>query len=273
MEQLEQEDFAQIWKDLYIWTKMLTRELSTNNIKLDKYSYWLYDRTLYLLDAFIPVHQQDNTAVQMILIRALFEIKVKASSYNDDPGKAVNKANKAIVDDVKNFIKIAKKGDSFTAQIIRSQVNLDHVSIGKPEKRPETIKAAADDADLSFDYELFYWLTSMFVHSAPLSFLILDVEDSKQIEIFTILGELASNNKLNSLIFIGNLLWVTEYLFGQILPPNCQDFLSYLRRSEKELYKQIIGLELRSDPNIPIGEILYTTTDGKEIRLKRRQRK
>src|SRR5262245_50716410 len=135
MGQLERDEFDQIWKDLYSWTKMLTHELTTNNIKLDKYSYWLYDRALYLLDAFIPVHQQANTPVQMILIRALFEIKVKASSYQDDPGRSINKANKSIVDDVKNFVKIAKKGNSFTSQIIRSQISLDQISIGRPEKR------------------------------------------------------------------------------------------------------------------------------------------
>jgi hypothetical protein len=272
MNQPERDDFDQIWKELYIWTKMLTQELSKNSISLDKYSYWLYDRSLHLLDAFIPVHQQANTPVQMILIRTLFEIKVKASAYQDDPNKAINKANKSIVDDSKSFIRLAKKSNSFTSQIIRSQIDLDKVSIGKPEKRTETVKIAANEADLSFDYEIFYWLTSMFVHSAPLSFVILDNEAQKS-EIWNTLKLLSTNNKLNSLIFIGNLLWITEYLFDHILPQNCKDFLSHLRDMEKALYKQLMDMEISSDSNIPIGEILYITEDGKELRLKRNQRK
>lgn len=82
-------DFSDKWKEVYKIISSIGKDLNQNSI--DKYSYSLYDRALYIFDAHVAIEQTNNVSASNILLRSLYEIKVKASKYQDDRSLEIKK--------------------------------------------------------------------------------------------------------------------------------------------------------------------------------------
>lgn len=268
-------DFSDKWKEVYKIIKSIGKDLSNNSI--DKYSYSLYDRALYIFDAHVTIEQTNNTSVSNILLRSLYEIKVKASKYQDDRNLEIKNTNAQIKKEIERFLEKIEKGQSFTSQIfwkhLKDKKFEFQVSSGNIEHKRKTIKKEFEEADLGFDYDILYWLTSLFIHTNPLSLVIEHKEQYPQNEIFEILSTISRDMDIINIQVLGTLLWITKYLFGEILSEETNDLIDNLWTSKRELISKKYSIEWKVDLNLEIGTMKVVTNDGKEMILKRKQRK
>lgn len=268
-------DFSDKWKEVYKIIKSIGKDLNSNSI--DKYSYSLYDRALYIFDAHVAIEQTNNTSVSNILLRSLYEIKVKASKYQDDRNLEIKNTNSQIKNEIERFLKKIEKGQSFTSQTLwkhlkdkkfKFQVNSEGL-----EYKRKTIKKNFEEADLGFDYDILYWLTSLFIHTNPLSLVIEHKEQYPPSEIFEILSTISRDMDMINIQVLGTLLWITEYLFEEILSKETNDMIDNLWTSIRELISKKYDIEWKVDPNLETGTMKAVTNNGKEMILKRKQRK
>lgn len=268
-------DFSDKWKEVYKIIESIGKDLKQNSI--DKYCYSLYDRTLYVFDAYVSIEQTNNTSVSNILLRSLYEIKVKASKYQDDRNLEIKNTNAQIKNEIERFLKKIEKGQSFTSQILWKHLKDKkfefQVDSESAEFKRKTIKKNFEEADLGFDYDILYWLTSLFIHTNPLSLVIEHKEQYPKNEIFDILSVISRDMDMINIQVLGTLLWITKYLFEEILSKETNDLIDNLWASKRELISKKYGIEWKVDPNVEIGTMKAVTDDGKEMILKRKQKK
>lgn len=268
-------DFSDKWKEVSKIIKSIGKDLNNNSI--DKYSYSLYDRALYIFDAYVIIEQTNNTSVSNILLRSLYEIKVKASKYQDDRNLEIKSTNAQIKNEIERFLKKIEKGQSFTSQILWKHLKDKkfelQVNSGDAEYKRKTIKKNFEEADLGFDYEILYWLTSLFIHTNPLSLVIEHKEQYPKNEIFEILSDISQDMDILNIQILGTLLWITKYLFEEILSKETNDLIDSLWSSKREIISKKYSIEWKVDPNLEIGTMKAVTNEAEEIILKREQRK
>jgi len=206
-------DFDEIWSKFYQIIKLIGKDIQDKSI--DVYCYSLYDRALYIFDAHVAIEKTNNISAIAILLRPLYEIKIKASKYQDDKASEIKTANNDINKEIERFRKKVDNGDSVTFQLIRKyfKENLSEIklSIDSEEKRT-TIKSNSEKADLAFDYETLYWITSLFTHSHPLSLVLEHKDQFDQNIIFKILDTMIRDMDLMNIHVLGTMLWITNFL-------------------------------------------------------------
>jgi hypothetical protein len=75
-------DFKNKWNFFYKIITRVSKDIKNKNI--DIYTYSLYDRSLYLYDAYVLIEKTNNISAMTILLRSLYEIKIKASKLQDN---------------------------------------------------------------------------------------------------------------------------------------------------------------------------------------------
>ena len=272
---IKEADFSTNWKEIYALIKLIGIDITNNEI--DKYAYSLYDRALYIYDSYVLIEKTNNVSVCHILMRSLYEIKVKSSKYQDDKDLEIHNSNIEIKREIKRFLKKVEEGKSFTAQILRKTLNTRDIKVEVAPKeslnKRKTIKSNFDDGDLSFDYEILYWINSLFVHSNSLSLAIEHKESYPENKIFNTLSGITRNMDMLNLSTIGTLLWITTYLFEEILSDETTNLINELwKKNINTLFKnQNINWEI--DSNIGLGTMKIINEDGITTELKRQQRK
>jgi len=268
-------DFSEQWKKVYKIIKLIGKDLNESSI--DHYSYSLYDRALFIFDAYVAIEKTNNVSVSNILLRSLYEIKVKASKYQDNKNLEIQNTNVQLKVEIERFLDKIEKGESFSSQILWENLKDKKFDIKinseKIEYKRKTIRKNFEEADLGFDYEILYWLTSLFIHTNPLSLAIEHKEQYPENKIFDILSTLVRDMDLVNFQVLGTLLWITRYLFDEILSEDTNDLIEKLWASKRELISKKYGFEWHTDPNVKIGTMKIVNADGKETLLKRQQRK
>lgn len=269
-------EFSELWSDFYKIIKSVSIDLKENSIEI--YSYSLYDRALFIFDAYVLIEKTNNVAALHILLRSLYEIKVKASKYEDDRGNEINITNINLKNEIENFLKKIEKGESFTSQVLwmglknkKYEIKINS-SVASDNKR-NTIKKDFENADLGFDYEILYWLTSLFVHTSPLSLAIEQKSNYPENEIFDTLSSIVRDIDMLNINVLGTVLWITKYLFSEILSRNTNELIDKIWESMRSIISQKYRLKWTVDSNVELGSIKFITTDGEEFILTRPQRK
>jgi len=148
-------------------------------------------------------------------------------------------------------------------------VNTFSTKDGNNTFKRRTIKDNADNADLGFDYELLYWLFSLFVHSHPLSLIIEQKEKYPKNEIIEFLSDISRDADLLNVNTLGTMLWITTYLFGDILSNKTKQSIDILWGFNRRVIEEKYNIEWKIDKKIKLGSMRI----GNEILLKRKQRK
>jgi hypothetical protein len=200
-----------------------------------------------------------------------------ASKYQDNKNLEIKNTNTQIKKEVERFLEKIEKGQSLTSQILwkhlkdkkfEFQVNSDSV-----EYKRKTIKKNFEEADLGFDYDVLYWLTSLFIHTNPLSLVIEHKEQYPKNEIFEILSAISRDMDIINIQILGTLLWITKYLFEEIFSEETNELIDNLWTSKREIISKKYDIEWKIDPNLEIGTMKVVSDDRKEMILKRKQRK
>lgn len=267
-------NFDKEWKSFYKIIKQINIDVKNNSI--DTYSYSLYDRTLYLLDAYIQIEKTNNISVMTILLRCLFEIKIKASNIQDDKNKEISNINIEIKQELEKFLIKIKNGDSYTSQILSDLLKDKEFNFttkdGKETLKRRTIRDRAKDADLEFDYEILYWISSLFIHSHPLSLFIEQKEKYPNNEIIDVLSYLIQDIDLLNINFLTTILWISTYLFEDIFSKTTKQEIDNLWDISRKLLIKKSNLKWEIDENINLGEMQIITKE-KTVILKRNQSK
>ena len=100
-------DFNTEWNLFYKIIKQVNIDMQDKNI--DTYSYALYDRALYIYDAYVDIEKNNNISVMTILLRSLFEIKIKASKLQDNKDEELSNTNVECKKEMENFLKKIEK--------------------------------------------------------------------------------------------------------------------------------------------------------------------
>ena len=264
-------DFNTEWNLFYKIIKQVNIDMQDKNI--DTYSYALYDRALYIYDAYVDIEKNNNISVMTILLRSLFEIKIKASKLQDNKDEELSNTNVECKKEMENFLKKIEKGTSFSSQIawmiFKNKKFTFSTKDGNNTFKRRTIKDNADNADLGFDYELLYWLFSLFVHSHPLSLIIEQKEKYPKNEIIEFLSDISRDADLLNVNTLGTMLWITTYLFGDILSNKTKQSIDILWEFNRRVIEEKYNIEWKIDKKIKLGSMRI----GNEILLKRKQRK
>lgn len=267
-------DFTETWSSFYEMTKSLGEDLKGKSV--DKYRYTLYDRALYIFDAHVIIEKKNNLSVIMILLRSLYEIKIKASKYQDDRNSEIEEANLEIKKEIEKFLERVEKGKSITFQILKEHLKDKKFEIKIKEERTnkrKTLRDNAEQADLGFDYETLYWLTSLFIHTHPLSLVIEHKEQYPENEIFQILDNLLRDVDLMNINVLGTMLWITTYLYEDIISSQTKKKIDGLWEISRELLSKKYEFNWIVDPNVELGTFRFMTDNGETIEFKRKQRK
>jgi len=261
-------DFKSIWKLLYELKSGISNDIKDKSI--DFYCYSLFDRALSILDAYVLLEEQKNIPVKHILLRCLYELKIKSSIYQDDSKAAIHEANVEIKREGEYFLKLVREGTSFLPQILRQFIST-HVTINIPEGieiKKKTIKKKAEEADLYFDYELLYWLDSLYIHSNPLALMLDHLYNSnKESEILKALNILANDKSLISLNFANTMAWISHYLYADKMSESTK--IIYERTTQELRNKFPSNLSFKGK----LGEMNIKFPNMEELNLKRNQRK
>lgn len=266
-------DFDEIWSKFYQIIKLIAKDIHGKSI--DVYCYSLYDRAIYIFDAHVAIEKTNNISAIAILLRSLYEIKIKASKYQDDKASEMKTANNDINKEIERFKKKVDSGESVTFQLIRKyfQEYLSEIkiSIDSEEKRT-TIKSNSEKADLAFDYETLYWITSLFTHSHPLSLVLEHKNQFDQNIIFKILDPFIRDMDLMNIHVLGTMLWITKYLYEDYFSQETKEKTDNLWAESREIISNKYNFEWKIDPSVEIGTFKYTNDEG-AFEIKRKQRK
>jgi len=263
-------NFEAEWKTFYKIIKLINKDIKSSSI--DKYAYSLYDRALYIFDAYVLIEKSNNASVQNILLRNLYEIKVKSAKYKKDRDTEIGKSNTKIKTEIEFFLKKIKTGKSFTSQILWERLkerNFQIVAINEiPNRQRKTIKNEFEDAGLGFDYEILYWLTSLFTHTNPLSLLIEQKEQYPQNEIIDILANISRDIDLLNINFLGTVLWITKYLFETEMSSQTLDEIEKLWEINRKKVSKKYNIDWKTSDNKKENEMTIEFDENK-INLKR----
>lgn len=268
-------NFEKVWQAFYQIIKQIGVDMK--NHPIDTYAYTLYDRALYLFDAYVAIEKTTNLSVCFILGRCLFEIKIKASQYQDDKNEAIANVEAEIKQEIERFLQKVRDGESFSAQALQHILKNRDFEIktksGREKVNRKTIKSRASEADLDFDYEIIYWLESLFVHSHPLSLMIEHKEAYNENVILNILAQVARDIDLLNTQVLSTMLWITRYLYENILSDFTQSQINELEKMSQDLFAQKFGAKWEVDEDVKLGTMKIINEQGEEIEFSRKQRK
>jgi len=265
--------FDNEWSLFYKIIKQIGIDMKKSRDSIDTYTYSLYDRSLYIYDSYVLIEKTNNVSVMTILLRSLYEIKIKASKLQDNKELELSNTNVELKKEMEKFLKKIEKGTSFSSQIMWSVLKDKpyrfRTKDGNNSFKRRTIKDNADDADLGFDYEISYWLYSLFVHAHPLSLMIEQKEKYPECEIIEYLSHITTDVDLLNLNFLGTILWITTYLFEDVLSKETRTNIKKLQENNITIMEKKFSIEIKIDKNIKLG----TMQIGDDILLRRKQRK
>jgi hypothetical protein len=263
-------DFKNKWNFFYKIITRVSKDIKNKNI--DIYTYSLYDRSLYLYDAYVLIEKTNNISAMTILLRSLYEIKIKASKLQDNKDDEISHTNAELQKEFQFFLKKIEKGTSYSSQIlwkIFKDIKYNfHTKDGNNRFKRRTIKDNADKTDLGFDYEISYWLSSLFIHSHPLSLMIEHKDSYPKSEIVNYLSHISTDIDLLNINLLGTMLWITQYLFTDILSKETKEMIKNLWDINRKIIEEKYNIKWEIDKNIPIGTLKIG-----DINLKRPQRK
>lgn len=273
-------EYQSLWREIERHANTL-RIWEDYSVKGDEWVYiGILKRAAELVTGISQLLAAKNFAASTVLDRALLELKFRASWLSEKPQKK-RLSDFASMVEAENSILIRKmkEGKSLSAQILNHLFGDKAVAESNRDgKARSSVFRLAEEADLAFDYDIPYWLESLYVHSHPLSMLMFRPKLPFQRNPLTDAAiEIASEEVVSFQLYGGTpstFAWILDYVLMCYVHPVGLDGVNELFKSIEETMSIVTGGMWKMSDDVPPGSLTVLTGDGDtSFRFQRKQRR